>query len=228
MKQKLKEVIYQHPRMVGGIIKVVNHVPFNNKIRIKQGNNIRNFALLKQCTVLVKGKNNEIVIEDYTRLIHTSIIIQGNNNKVVIGRKCYLKDAEIYIEDSGGMISIGKDTSICGKTHLACIEGRKIEIGEGCLFSSDIVLRTGDSHSILNLDGKRINPSKDIKIGNHVWIGNRAILLKGSEIGDNSIVATGTVVTKKFEIKNIILGGNPSKIIKENITWDGFRIPVNE
>ena len=150
------------------------------------------------------------------------------NNKVIIGSHCFLNKADIHIEDSTGMLSIGKNTAICGNTHLACIEGKTIEIGEDCLFSSDIVVRTGDSHSILNMDGKRTNPSMDVHIGNHVWIGNRVIVLKGSLINHNSIVATGAIVTKKFNEINVILGGNPAKIIKECVNWDGERVPLDE
>ncbi|WP_285959015.1 acyltransferase [Thomasclavelia spiroformis] len=224
MNKKLKEFIYQHPRFIRIIIKIINKLPFNNKIHIKFGNKIKNSALLRSCKIVIKGKNNEIVIEDYTRLIHSSISIYGNNNKVIIGSNCFFYETDIHIEDFNGTISIGKNTSICGKTHLACIEGKAIEIGENCLFSSDIVVRTGDSHSILNMDEKRTNPSMDVYVGNHVWVGNRVIVLKGSVIENNSIVATGSIVTKKFNEGNVILGGNPAKVIKENIKWTGERL----
>ncbi len=71
------------------------------------------------------------------------------------------------------------------KTRLACIEGTSIEIGEDCMFSANIVFRTGDSHSIINSDGQRINASKSICIGNHVWIGNTVIVNKGVKVSDN-------------------------------------------
>lgn len=224
MKKKLKEFIYQHPRFTRIVIKAINKIPFNNKIRVNSGNKIKNYAFLKSCKIFVKGKNNEIIMEDYTRLIRSSINIYGNKNKIIIGSNCYLVDTEIHIEDSNGTIFIDKDTSICGKTHLACIEGKEIKIGKNCLFSSDIVIRTGDSHSIINMGGMRINSSRDVHIGDHVWIGNKVIILKGSVIENDSIVATGSIVTKKFNEKNVILGGNPAKIIKENVKWTGERL----
>ena len=92
------------------------------------------------------------------------------------------------------------------------------------MLSSDISLRTGDSHSIITTDGKRINLSKNVYIGNHVWIGMRALVMKGSKILDNSIIGAGSLVTGKFSQKNIMLAGNPAKKIKENVDWKRERI----
>ncbi len=56
-------------------------------------------------------------------------------------------------------------------------------------------------------------------IGNHVWIGENALILKGVKIGDNSIVGAGSVVTKDVP-NNSIVAGNPARIIKNNINWE--------
>ena len=119
---------------------------------------------------------------------------------------------------------MGSETSVSGKTHLACIEGKNIVIGDDCMFSSDIILRTGDSHSVVDLQNNRINPSKSIEIGNHVWIGNKVTVNKGVFVPNNSIIGTGAVVTKTFENGNIIIAGNPAKIIKSDINWDRRRM----
>lgn len=119
----------------------------------------------------------------------------------------------------GGQLSIQHNTHFSGSIHIACIEGRTVNVGERCLFSNDIVLRTGDSHSVLSLDGMRINPAADVYLGNHVWVGQRVIILKGSHIGDESILGTGAVVTGKKFKNNVIIAGNPARVIKENVTW---------
>ena len=92
------------------------------------------------------------------------------------------------------------------------------------MFSKEITFRTGDSHSIVNLEGQKINFSKDITIGNHVWVGNRVIITKGTRVCDNSVVGTGSTVSKKFEEPNIIIAGVPAKKVKENINWLRERI----
>lgn len=71
----------------------------------------------------------------------------------------------------GGLVEVGRNTYFTGKINIACIEGKKIQIGEGCLFSNDITMRTSDSYSILNIENERINSATDIKIDNHVWVG---------------------------------------------------------
>ena len=100
----------------------------------------------------------------------------------------------------------------------------QIEFGDDCQLSANITLRTGDSHSIVDLQGKRINRSKSIRIGDHVWIGNTVLIFKGTQIGNNSIVAGGAVVGGKIFPPYCIIGGNPAKIIKENINWDRKRL----
>lgn len=110
-------------------------------------------------------------------------------------------------------------------SELAAIEGTEIVLGDDCMLSANITVRTGDSHSVLSAQSRqRINQSKSVVIGEHVWIGNTVLIFKGTEIGSHSIVAGGSVVTgKKFPDKSII-GGNPAKVIKENIDWCSERI----
>ena len=57
-----------------------------------------------------------------------------------------------------------------------------------------------------------------ITIGENVWIGCRALILKGVTIGDGAVVAAGAVVTKDVPA-NCVVAGNPAKIIKENVVW---------
>ena len=81
------------------------------------------------------------------------------------------------------------------------------------MFSTDVVIRTGDSYSIIDDTGKRINPALPVTIGNHVWVGNKVTICKGSTIPDNCIVGTSCDVTKR--------------IIKQNVNWDIRRLPIS-
>ena len=60
--------------------------------------------------------------------------------------------------------------------------------------------------------------SAPIKIGNHVWIGQGATILKGVTIGNNSIIAAGAIVTKDIPA-NCIAAGVPARVIKEDVNW---------
>lgn len=197
-----------------------------NRFGIKGKNNylIYQRSFLKKTHAMIKGNDNCIKLGEKCYLENCRITIMGNDNRIHLGDRVYLKDVEFWIEDNHNEILINNRTDICGKTHLACTEGRKIIIGARCLFSNDIVIRTGDSHSIVDLKGNRINYAQDVVIEDHVWVGHKAMLTKGSRMSTNSIVAAGAVVTRSFEKTNVVVGGNPAQIIRENINWLNERI----
>ncbi len=67
---------------------------------------------------------------------------------------------------------------------------------------------------------KPILLKKGITIGNHVWLARDVKIFKDVSIADNTVVANGSVVTKSFDKENVLLGGCPAKILKENINWE--------
>ncbi len=224
IKSIIKEIILKYPTLIN-IASPIFNLLMSNSIRIGKLNRmILNRTFLKKVVIKIHGKNNIIEIGDMTLLRNCTVYINGNNNVIKIGAKVSLLSAEFYIEDDNNEIFINDKTSSYGKAHLACIEGCKISIGNDCMFADDITIRTGDSHSIVDTNNQRINPSKDVTIGNHVWLGNKVIITKGVQILDNCIVGTGSVVTKSFDKSGIIIGGNPAKLIKENINWLRERI----
>ena len=165
------------------------------------------------------GKNNRLILEEGCRIYDSQIQFWGENNIVKIEHDCVLKNVDMWISD-GGVVEIGHNTHFSGKTHIACIEGKKVHIGKRCLFSDTITFRTGDSHSILDSEGERINKAKDIIIGDHVWIGQQVIILKGSTVGADSIVGTGSLLTGKTYNSNSVIAGSPAKIVKRCVSWD--------
>ena len=91
-----------------------------------------------------------------------------------------MSGTNFYIEDSNNEIYLGAGTTTTDKVDISAIEGMRVYIGEDCMISSDIYMATGDGHSVCNCDcAHRINASRDILIGNHVWIGTRVIIGKG-------------------------------------------------
>jgi len=158
-------------------------------------------------------------------LIDCNIHIFGNENLVEIGTDNLLTEVTLWIEDTNGRIHIGNNNKFCGKIHIASVEGQEVTIGNDNLFSSQIYITTTDSHSIIDLaEGKRINPSLPVIIGDHNWVGTRTMILKGVSIDQNIIVGAGAVVTKSPEIDNCVIAGNPAKIIKRNVSWNINRI----
>ena len=168
--------------------------------------------------IKTKYKQIKNKLEIFGKLRKNRIKISGNNNIIYIGDDCVVNNTSIILDNEGSEIRIGNKTSIA-KVQIVSLEPYKIEIGEDCMLSYDIEIRNTDSHKIYDKNtNERINEGSSINIGNHVWLGMRAIILKGVTIGDNSIVAAGSIVTKDVKA-NTIVSGNPAKQIKENVYW---------
>lgn len=94
-----------------------------------------------------------------------------------------------------------------------------IAVGEDCMFSNNIIVRTSDSHPIYDsTTNERLNPAASVQIGNHVWIAPSSVVMKGANIGDGVIVGSHTMVNKKVSA-NVLVVGMPMRVIKENVYW---------
>lgn len=158
-----------------------------------------------------------------TSLRNCKFIFWGKNNIIKIGRNCRLNDTTFWFEDDNNEIIIGDDVTIGGAVQLAACESTCIKIGNDCMFSHDIYIRTTDSHPIYNENGKRINSAASILISNHVWIGMQSILLKGASIPTGAIIAARSLVNKVFNTENAIYAGHPAKLVKEGMRWERER-----
>lgn len=89
------------------------------------------------------------------------------------------------------------------------------------MLSTKILIRSSDGHSVIDATtGAVINETAEkIIIGDHVWIGTEAMILKNSQIGSNSIVGAKSIINKKFTDENVVIAGIPAKIVKKGINW---------
>lgn len=185
-------------------------------------------SLLRKCRIVNQGVNNRIIIGDYSRLMGCSIIVNGSNNTILIGDHCICKQATFCIEDDNNMIEIGDRTMLCGQIQLAAIEGTTIKIGRECLFSSGIDIRTGDSHSLVQQEtGKRINRSVSVEISDHVWVGTKATILKGTYIANNCMIGAASLLCKRYTKSHCVIAGVPAKEVKQDIDWLVERIGIS-
>lgn len=97
--------------------------------------------------------------------------------------------------------------------RISCSE--RIHIGDNVAIAHDVTIMDSDAHAILpNVD----HISSPVYIGDHVWIGTKAIILKGVTVGDGAVIAAGTVVTRDVPPKALV-GGVPARIIREGVEW---------
>ncbi|MFY0604272.1 MAG: acyltransferase [Flavobacteriaceae bacterium] len=128
----------------------------------------------------------------------------------------FFYNSVIYLEarNEDAVINIGNNTIANNALSIIADKGL-ISIGNDVLIGSEVFIINSNFHGIHPLERNTgTHECEDVIIENNVFIGSRVTILKGVKIGENSIVASGSVVTKKFP-KNVIIGGNPAQIIKE-------------
>lgn len=96
-----------------------------------------------------------------------------------------------------------------------------IEFGNNDLVSWNVTIMDSDTHSIV-VNGKRINSNREIKIGDKVWGGCESMILKGSVIPNNSVIATKSLITKKYDSPNVVISGHDAKT-KYGIDWKNIK-----
>jgi acetyltransferase-like isoleucine patch superfamily enzyme len=94
--------------------------------------------------------------------------------------------------------------------------GSNIKIGSGTLISWDVEICDVDFHRIIREDSVTRQP---IEIGQHVLVGRQSMIMKGVKIGDGSVVAAGSIVTRSAPERSLI-AGVPARVIKKDIEWE--------
>jgi acetyltransferase-like isoleucine patch superfamily enzyme len=121
---------------------------------------------------------------------------------------------------TGAFISVNKGATLeigSGRTNtdidITCFQS--IKIGNHVFISKGVIIRDSDSHT---LESKEYVETKPIVICDDVWIGMRAIILKGVTIGEGSVVAAGAVVTHDVPPHSMV-GGVPARLIRKDVSW---------
>ena len=168
------------------------------------------------------GENSiiEVSLSACKAFVDCNIRCQNNNYVKIDSTVHHIKGLNAFFQNNTKLI-IGKNFSLNGAKIMLSEYDDKICIGNDCMFSWGIIIRTSDGHVIIDKKtNKVINYAENINIGNHVWLGQNVTLLKGAVISDNSVVGASSLVNKKFNTKNCIIAGAPAKVVKKNIDWD--------
>ena len=107
-------------------------------------------------------------------------------------------------------VKIGENNFIASKFWSS--EGYLIEIGNNCQITEGVKFFTHGGGGAIRKEYPKFDCFGKVTIGNYVYIGNNSLIMPGVTIGDNVLVAAGSVVTKSVP-SNVVIGGNPAKII---------------
>lgn len=122
----------------------------------------------------------------------------------------------IRVVVDGGRLTIGHGTSVNGLgTKILCKES--VSIGAFCSISWDVQVLDNDFHT-MTVDGAALPSTAPVTIGDHVWIGTRAVVLKGVTVGDGAVVAAGAVVTRDVP-PGAVAAGVPAKVVGRADAW---------
>lgn len=197
---------------------------YNKKLN-KENNRFSCEGLLINTHIRVHGKDNKICIEKGAIIKNTTISITGYNNEIVIHNNVrFIENGRIRIEDTNNRLEIGENATIIGCFFSIADNNTEIKLGKSCLISANVIIRTSDSHSICNMSGERINNGRSVIIKDHVWVGYGATILKGSQIGADSVVGTNSLVAGINTPSNCVIAGIPAKVVKNDITWTTKRL----
>jgi maltose O-acetyltransferase len=161
------------------------------------------------------------VPEGPTPLMHQPVLFLGPG-RIVLGRDVVFgwprsigfHNGYVHVEAAAGaVIEIGDGAEINNNAMLKC-EGPGIRIGARALLGSDVVLYDSDFHE---LDPRRRRGGRPamaaVDLGENVFIGDGARILKGVTIGRDSVVGAGSVVTASIPA-GVIAAGNPARVIR--------------
>lgn len=101
----------------------------------------------------------------------------------------------------GARIEVGKGTYLNRNTEI--VAGESIKIGRNCKIAWDVLIMDTDQHALV--PGGPVQTGR-VMIGDDVWIGARAIILKGVEIGDGAVIGAGAIVTKNVPPRTVVVG----------------------
>ncbi|SFA69034.1 sugar O-acetyltransferase [Clostridium frigidicarnis] len=150
------------------------------------------------------------------RLYNNTLETELDKRRDILKELLGSTEKNFYIEpsfkcDYGYNIHIGD--GFYSNYDCIMLDVSEIRIGKNCFIAPGVHIYTA-THPIDPFERLKYEFAKPVKIGNNVWIGGHATINPGVTIGNNVVVASGSVVTKNVP-DNVVVGGNPAKIIKQ-------------
>lgn len=183
----------------------------------------KGFMIPYRHSVINIGEGSQVILHDGHFVVNAAkpsgsaaeaYLLLRKNAVLEIQSRCNLcYKATIEIHDNA-RVEIG---SAYINSDAVILAGKHIKLGEGCLISRMVFIYDADHHDFLDEEGNVVNPPREVLIGNHVWIGLKTTILRGSRIGDGAVVAAESLVGGKVKA-GTMAAGNPARSYAE-VRW---------
>jgi len=182
--------------------------------------------LARGCSIDSRGDGNVVVIAPGCQLNKVVLNVRGSGNLLYFGPETRLRNLMVKAVGEDNTVAFGRDVSFESGTVLCERGGRSLFVGDDCMFSNSIILRTTDHHGIFDRSTReRLNEPADVVVESHVWLGNGVRVNKGTRIGSGTVVGQSSIVGGTLEA-NCIYAGVPARKLRSDIVWsrtEGYR-----
>lgn len=170
--------------------------------------------------ITVTGPNCTVVLcSDSEFRRGSEIRVEGRGSWIFIGRRARLGGCKIFVRGRSCGVALGEAVSWESGAALCYREDQTIILGDDCMLSNDVRLRTEDGHAIFDrTTQQRLNPSASVIIASHVWLGHGATISKGTRIGRGAVIGAESVATGTLDA-HAIHAGVPARMIRKDVTW---------
>lgn len=170
--------------------------------------------------VTFRGRGNRLVLSPGARVRRLHVTFDCDNGRLEIAASSLAGGNWGVRVGQDVAISIGEDVTTTGLCILSAAEGVSLTIGRDVMIATGVQIRADDGHPIFDVrTGKRVNPSKSVVIGDHVWLGMQAAVLAGATIGSGSAIGYGSVVKGRIP-NNCVAAGAPARVVRRDVVWE--------
>lgn len=172
-------------------------------------------------SITFSGHNNRVVVPAKAKIGKLIVAFDGDNGQLTLGDSPKVGALRAIIRiGQDSEVRFGTNVSTTEQCVISAVEGTRVTFGDDVMIASDNEFRADDGHPIFDVHTeKRVNVSKDITIGNHVWFARGASALGGANVGDGTVIGFGSLVTGTIP-NNVIAVGTPAKVVRKDVAWE--------
>jgi len=174
-----------------------------------------------QFEVVFKGRGNRIIAPTGVKIEYLSVHFDCDNGTLILGANSNVGGIKASVRiGQDATVKFGNNVNMTGRCYISAMEGRTVSFGHDVMIAQENEFRSDDAHPIFDVDsGKRVNVSKNVVIGNHVWFAKGAVALSGARVGDGTVIGFRSLVNGPIP-NNCVAVGSPAKIVRRNIAWE--------